>query len=300
MGLLRHYAPRNGNELKMNSPKKLLIIIIILTALGMAACLFLYQEKEKLLEVVFMDVGQGDAILIKTPYDQQILIDGGPDNQVLQKLGQHMPFWDRSIDLLILTHPHSDHVGGLPAVMDRYQVEQIFYTGVLHTSPDYLAWLQKIEEQAVDLKITKSGDRVNLGNDLYLDTLFPLEDYTNQEVEDLNGTSVVNKLVYGQHAFLLTGDLPAEQELAVLNQGINVTADVLKVGHHGSKYSSSSEFLSDVDPQYAIVQVGQDNKFGHPHLVALNNIESSGAVILRSDKLGDIKCQSDKSVLSCF
>ncbi|MBU1148879.1 MBL fold metallo-hydrolase, partial [Patescibacteria group bacterium] len=113
----------------MPSRYKLLLIIIFLIAVGVAAFFLLYQEKEKKLEIIFMDVGQGDAILIKTPYDQQILIDGGPDDSVLAKLGKYMPLFDRSIDLAILTHPHADHVGGFVSVLERYQIDNILYTG---------------------------------------------------------------------------------------------------------------------------------------------------------------------------
>lgn len=279
---------------------RLLIVILLLIALGVGAFFFLYQEKEKHLEVIFMDIGQGDAILIKTPYDQQILIDGGPDNTVLNRLGEHLPFWDKTIDLMILTHPHDDHVGGLVSVVDRYQVNQIYYTGVLHTSPNYLAWLEKIDQKGIPLKIMKIGDKVTLGDDLVLDTLFPFQDLTDQEVDDLNGTSIVNRLVYGQHSFLLTGDLTSVQEEEILQKRLIIESDVLKVGHHGSKYSSSPAFLKAVGPQYAVIQVGQDNRFGHPHLLTIQNLENADAVILRNDRQSDIKCQSDKVVLSCF
>jgi competence protein ComEC len=284
----------------MPSRYKLLIIIVTLIAIGAGVFFWLYRESPQQLEVIFMDIGQGDAILIKTPYDQQILIDGGPDNTVLNRLGEHLPFWDKTIDLMILTHPHDDHVGGLVSVVDRYQVNQIYYTGVLHTSPNYLAWLEKIDQKGIPLKIMKIGDKVTLGDDLILDTLFPFQDLTDQEVDDLNGTSIVNRLVYGQHSFLLTGDLTSVQEEEILQKRLIIESDVLKVGHHGSKYSSSPDFLEAVDPQYAIIQVGQDNRFGHPHLLTIQNLENADAVILRNDRQGDIKCQSDKVVLSCF
>jgi competence protein ComEC len=270
-----------------------------LVAGAVTAFFFLYQEKKPQLEVVFMDVGQGDAILIKAPDNKQVLIDGGPDNSVLQKLGQYMPFFDKTIELLILTHPHSDHVGGLPAVLKKYQVKQILYTGVNHNSPDHLAWLDEIDEQDIPLDITTTGDRFILGEDIYLDTLFPLADLTGQSAEDLNSTSVVNRLVFKDNSFLLTGDLPAEQETEIMAANLTIEAAVLKVGHHGSKYSSSESFLQAVDPQYAIIQVGQDNSFGHPHFLTLQNLEKLDITILRNDQLGDIHCLTDGQFLTC-
>lgn len=283
----------------MSKPKKLLLMILCLLLIAAAAFFIFYQKKEKRLEVIFLDVGQGDAILIKTPYDQQILIDGGPDNAILNELSHHLPFWDRTIDLVILTHPHSDHVDGLLPVLERYQVNKIFYTGVKSESPDYLLWLDKVEEKAIPMVAVSEKDAVNLGANLTLDILFPFQALTGQETEDLNNTSIVSRLIYGQNSFLLTGDLPAEQENEILEKKLVIDSDVLKVGHHGSKYSSSTAFLEAVSPIYSIIQVGTQNKFGHPHFLTLENFGKINTQIWRTDQDGAIKCLSNQLVLSC-
>ena len=245
------------------------------------------------LEVDFLDVGQGDAILIKTPAGQKILIDGGPDNSVLNQLGDNLPFFDNQIDVIILTHPHSDHVVGLVEVLKRYKVKEIYYTGAAHTTADYLAWLKEIKAQAIPLKIIKEPIILNLDQDLKLEFLYPDKDFTNQRVTDLNDTSIVSRLVYKNVKFLFTGDagVPVEKEL--LASGQDLTADILKLGHHGSSSASSEEFLAAVKPSVAIVSCGLDNDFGHPHLIILKRLERLGISYLRTDEGGTLKYITD-------
>lgn len=289
--------------------KKLLLFIcgllaIVLVLLG----ILLFQQKQGrgILEIDFLDVGQGDSILIKTPQGDDILIDGGPDASVLDRLGRNLPFYDRDIELMILTHPHSDHVAGLVEVLKRYEVKRVLYTGALHTSPDYLEWLKIIKEKNIPMETVKVGNRFQFGTDLYLDILYPFEELTNQKFKELNDSSIVSRLVYGQTSFLLTGDAPQEVEEKLLQSAgagapvyplTLLKADVLKVGHHGSRYSSSLEFLEAVKPQYAVIQVGKDNKFGHPHLVILRRLENLGIKIFRTDLDGEIRIKSDGNIL---
>lgn len=265
------------------------LILVTLVLLGS----FWHQEKDHYLEVTFFDVGQGDAALIKTPAGQKILIDGGPDNKIVTKLGPYFSFYDKDIDLMILTHAHSDHLVGLVEVIRRYNVKKILYTGALHTTPEYLEWLQLIEEKSIKLEITTAGHEYILDNNIKIEILYPLADLTNQKFADLNQTSIVCKLVYNEVNFLFTGDLPSEQEQELIAKTNNLPADILKVGHHGSKYSTSNEFLKAINPQVGIISVGLDNKFGHPDLSILNKLARFKVKILRTDQLGDIKIKSD-------
>lgn len=269
------------------------LLAIVLVLLGVL--LFQQKQGKGILEVDFLDVGQGDSILIKAPDNFDILIDGGPDSSVLNELGRNLPFYDRDIELMILTHPHSDHVAGLVEVLKRYEVKKVLYTGALHTSPDYLEWLRLIKEKNIPMEIVKAGDSFQFGASLSLDILYPFEELTNQKVKELNDSSIVSRLVYGQTSFLLMGDAPAEVEEQLLNSELTgqLQSDVLKVGHHGSRYSSSPEFLTAVKPQYAVIQVSKDNKFGHPHLSTLRKLENLGIKILRTDLDGEIKIESD-------
>lgn len=288
--------------------KKLILIIcgllvIVLVLLGIL--LFQQNQSRGVLEVDFLDVGQGDSILIKAPDNFDILIDGGPDASVLDRLGRNLPFYDRDIELMILTHPHSDHVAGLVEVLKRYEVKKVLYTGVLHTSPDYLEWLKIIKEKNIPMEIVKAGDEIKFDQEIYLDILYPFEELTNQKFKELNDSSIVAKLVYGQTSFLLTGDAPAEVEKQLLKVSQEprsrdpgypqewLRSNVLKVGHHGSRYSSSLEFLEVVKPQYAVIQVGKDNKFGHPHLGILRRLENLGIKFFRTDLDGEIRIESN-------
>jgi competence protein ComEC len=279
----------------MSSPQNKFIKLIgslAVVALILLGYLF-YQEKDANLSVNYLDVGQGDAILIKTPANQKILIDGGPDDLLITKLGRYFNFYDKNIDLMILTHAHSDHLVGLVEVLKRYQVKKILYTGVIQTTPDYLAWLKLIKEKNIPLTIAQAGQEYQFIGGVNLIILFPMSDLTNQEFKDLNQSSIVCQLIYGKTKFLFTGDLPAEEEAQLLATGVNLKSDVLKVGHHGSKYSSSFNFLKAVSPSLAVISVGTDNKFGHPNQGTLDRIAGLGIKILRTDQSGDIIIKSD-------
>lgn len=245
------------------------------------------------LEVIFFDVGQGDSILINTPEKKNILIDGGPDNTVVQKLGKHLPFYDREIDIMILTHPHDDHVFGLIEVLRRYEVKEIYYTGAVHTSPGYIVWLEEIKKEGAGLKIVEEPFDLTLGENLNFQFLFPLESFLNVRADNLNNTSIAGKLIYGGSAFLFVGDAEFEEEEELLAAGRDLKAQLLKVGHHGSKTSSSQRFLEAVRPEIAVISAGRQNEFGHPSYRAIRNLQKAGAEIYRTDEMGDIVIKSD-------
>ena len=256
------------------------------------------SEKDRQnLEVDFLDVGQGDSILIKTPYEQNILIDGGPSPKVLSELGKNLAFFDKNIDLMVLTHPHSDHVDGLIEVLRRYQVKKVLMTGVVHTAPDYLTFLGEINKQKIETQTVIGPQDIILGKDLVLKILYPLVDLSNKQVDNLNNSSIVAKLVYGQTSFLLSADAEELVEQDLLNSKIDLAANVLKVAHHGSKNSTSQEFLAAVKPQFAVISVGKDNDFGHPHLRTLDTLEKNKIMVLRTDQAGTIKFISDGNKL---
>ncbi len=255
------------------------------------------MQESGLLEVNFFDVGQGDAIFIETPQRLQVLIDGGPDAKILEKLGKVMPFWDRTIDLVILTHPDPDHLNGIIEVLKRYKVKEILYTGVV---PEDLRQkgVDVIEKSKAEKIIAKAGQRIklsrlNLDNHAYIDILYPFEDITGQRFSDFNQTSIVCQLVYGKTSFLLAGDAPKSVEYQLLAKQVNLNSDILKVAHHGSKTSTSDYFLKAVSPEIAVIQVGKDNKFGHPHQEVLDILNQQNIRVLRTDLLGDIKITSD-------
>ncbi|MFH1401461.1 MAG: ComEC/Rec2 family competence protein [Parcubacteria group bacterium] len=249
-------------------------------------------SQPQFLEVSFFDVGQGDAAFIETPSGHQIIIDGGPGAAVLEKLDKKMPFWDRTIDLIILSHPEKDHLAGLIEVLKRYQVENILWSGVIRETAEYEEWLELIEEEGAEIKIARAGGKI-LSGSVEIQILYPFESMEGKELKDSNDSSVVAKLVFGEKSFLFTGDISGKIEVSLAENFPEIDSDVLKVSHHGSKYSSFDEFISKVSPQVAVIQVGKDNSYGHPMQEVLDRLLKYGIDILRTDRNGDIKIFSD-------
>jgi len=264
------------------------LIAIVFTSLGVFW--FIYSPTNKL-EIDFLDVGQGDATLIKTPSGQNILIDGGPDNNVIAKLSENMFWWDKQIDLMILTHPHDDHLVGLIDVIKRYRVKKILYTGVKHSSPAYLEWRELIQEKKIPTTIITHPQTINFSENCYLDILYPEESFLNKEVSNLNNSSIVSKLFCKEKYFLFTGDAETEIEEELVKKNIILCANILQVGHHGSDTSSSKDFLQAVGCSdfKAIVSAGKDNDFGHPSRRILKRLERAGASVYETEKQGTIK-----------
>ena len=277
--------------------RRSLTILGVLLGLNILAWVVVYDlSQSQLLEVTFFDVGQGDAIFIETPQKHQILIDGGPDETVLEKLGNEMPFWDRTIDLIILTHPEHDHVAGLIEVLKRYKVENILWTGVLRDTAEFKEWTRLIKEEKAAIKIAQASQKIKIQRTV-LCVLYPFENFEGKVVKNTNNTSIIARLVFGENSFLFTGDNYKSVERKLLEKGTEINSDVLKVGHHGSKTSTAEEFIAKVLPEIAVIQVGQDNAYGHPHPETLEILEKYGTNILRTDINGDIKILCDSQSL---
>lgn len=280
-----------------------LIILIILFGLNVFAWVAVYElAQPQFLEVNFFDVGQGDAIFIVTPQRHQILIDGGPGPAILEKLAKEMPFYDRSIDLIILTHPEADHLTGLIEVLKNYKVDFILWTAVARDTFQWREWQKLIEsqrEKGAQLLIARPGQKI-IASRTVLDILFPLENLEGQIFSDSNDTSIMAKLVFGENSFLFTGDILKSGEGRLIRAGADINSDVLKVAHHGSKTSSADEFIEKVSPEIAVISVGKDNRYGHPHQEILETLDKYGITVLRTDRDGDIKIISNGNNLKIF
>jgi competence protein ComEC len=281
------------NRRKLNL---LLILFLILTNILVWQALF-NLGLDNSLEVIFFDVGQGDAVFIETPYKHQILIDGGPDSKILEKLTKEMPFWDRTIDLIILTHPEKDHLAGLLEVLERYKVEQILWTGVIRDTAEYNKWQELIKKEKAKITIAQAPQRIKAGR-VSLNILYPFESLEGEKLEESNDTSIIFRLIFGDDSFLFTGDVEKSVEKKILSEcreevDCLLGSDVLKVSHHGSKTSTSEEFLKEVSPEVAIISCGRNNSYGHPHQETLDILEKYGIRIFRTDLNGDIKIISD-------
>jgi len=247
---------------------------------------------EKGLAVSFFDIGQGDAIFIETTNQHQILIDGGPKSEILEKLAKEMPFWDKSIDLIILTHPEKDHLEGLLEVLKRYKVENILWTGVKKETLIYQEWQKAIEKEKAKIFIAKADQKIKAGK-VIIYILYPFESLEGKETKNANDTSIVSKLIFNENSFLFTGDISKSIEEKLVQKYKGLNSNVLKVAHHGSKNSTSKLFLEKVSPEIAVISCGENNPYNHPHLEVLQNLSEFGIKILRTDKNGDIKIISD-------
>jgi len=244
-------------------PKKWLIpSLLIIAILVWSVVLTIPDDK---LHVSFLDVGQGDAIIIQTPNHQNILIDGGPDPQKINlELSKKLPFWDRTIDLMISTQPQADHITGLVEVLQRYKVKQVLESGFPYDSYIYQEWLNVIEDKQIKHKITHAGQEIDLGNGTKLEMLNPPAKLFQGTSHDVDNNGVVIKLRWDKVSFLFTADIRDEAEFDLISQRANLKSTVLKVAHHGSKTSTSTQFWAAVDPEIAVISVGANNTFGHP------------------------------------
>lgn len=283
----------------MNKGLKFRVIILAILFLTTVFSIYtLYKEdRGNILTVAFLNIGQGDAIFIESPSGNQMLIDGGAGRSILRELGAVMPFYDKSIDVVLATHPDADHIGGLNDVLTKYQVN-FFVEGGVESDTNIYTELQKLVSNKEVKNETKrvevrGGMKIDLGNGAILEILFPDRDPSGMET---NTASVVAKLIYGENEFLLTGDSPIAIEQYLVSQGDtlgNLRSDVLKAGHHGSKTSSSEDFIKTVSPEYVVISSGKNNKYGHPHQQVLDILNNFGAKILRTDQSGRIIFESD-------
>jgi len=270
--------------------KKSFVVLFILSFLNIIAFSFFTFLSSAHLEVSFFDVGQGDSIFIQTPQKHQILIDGGPDyTKVIDSLSSEMPFNDKEIDLVILSHPESDHMTGLLSVLENYKVDNILWTGIERDGEKFESWKRMISDERAKIYYAKKGDIISMG-DVEMKIIYPAELLKDKEVKDSNDTSIVGKLSYGNNSFLFTGDISSKKEKLLLESDIDV--DVLKVPHHGSKYSTSEGFLDKATPLISVIQVGK-NSYGHPTEEVLTRLSNSGIKVLRNDTNGKIKIVSD-------
>ncbi|KKR26157.1 MAG: Competence protein ComEC [Microgenomates group bacterium GW2011_GWC1_39_7] len=255
------------------------------------------RHPSNVLSVYFLDVGQGDAIFIDSPTHGRVLIDGGANRKVLSELGKILPFADKRIDVIVETHPDKDHIGGLPEVVSRFEIGMFLEPGVEseNTIDDELK--KRLAQSKIPELLAKRGMVVNFGDGTKLQILFPLpdQDVSNWET---NSASIVARLVYGDKSFLLTGDSPIRIENVLLNLDPSLLdSDVLKAGHHGSRTSTSLPYAEAVSPEYAVISVGKDNTYGHPHQEVLNILETIGAEIVSTVEGGTIKFETNGKTL---
>ena len=272
--------------------------------IGLAAALIwtaVLTNEDGRLRVVFEDVDNGDSVLIVSPSGRQVLVDGGPGGQnATRLLGSAMPFWDRSLDMVVLTHGHADHLTGLLDVLRRYDVGHIMEREASYATPGYVGWRHAVGDEGAVVTPARTGHVIDLGDGVVIEVLHPPEALMTGTESDVNNASIVLRVVYGDVSFLLTGDIFVEAEREILSRGVDVQSTVLKIPHHGSRSSSSREFIEQVTPSVAVISVGADNRFGHPHVETLDVLGryAPEARVLTTRDEGTIRFVTDGTTLS--
>lgn len=274
--------------------KKYYLLVLVLSLFSITVFLFYLDLKSsnKVLTFAMLDIGQGDALFIESPTGTQILVDVGPPRKILSALSRVMSPFDRHIDAIVLTHPDQDHIGGFADVLQVYKVDTVFESGTINDSKTYQNLKQEIKDKKIGNILARRGMRLHIGGGAMIDILFPDRDVFDWA---LNDGSIVARLSYGDTSIMLTGDATTMTEKIILekNVGVFIESNILKVGHHGSRTSTSEEFVRVVSPQFALISDGKDNNFGHPHQDVLDTLSSFGAKIFRTDLLGTIIMKSD-------
>ncbi|TSC77337.1 MAG: competence protein ComEC [Parcubacteria group bacterium Gr01-1014_31] len=252
-------------------------------ALALAGWVLAPMLGRGMLQVRFFDIGQGDAILVTTPAGGHIVVDGGPDGSLLHKLGPVLPLWDRTIELVVLTHPHADHLVGLVELARRYRIKQVLASEDSAATPEYRALEAELARQHIPLLIARGGAVQQLEPRLELRVLYPPAG--NPASANPNDASVVLQLVYADAEVLLTGDLEAAAQNAL--PAAWLASDLLKVAHHGSSDALNLEILGKIKPAVAVISVGE-NSYGHPSRRVLRALERIPALVLTTQEDGDI------------
>lgn len=269
----------------------------IVPALIVAGILILgIEEWQRLpdgrLHVCVLDIGQGDSVLLISPSGKQIVIDGGPDLSALSGIGRHLSFFDRSIDLLILTHPNLDHLATLPEIVERYHVNAALLSGITFPSAQYHRLLSVLGEKRVPVLLADPSSDILFPDGLLLDVLWPPPSVYGTRPDNENDTSIVLRAIVGSSAILLTGDMEEGAEREILRTGADIRAGILKVAHHGSLTSTSTGWLLAARPETAFISVGAGNAFHHPRPAILERLESHGIQVRRTDREGELCTES--------
>ena len=274
--------------------KKSRQLLLTATLFFVAVFLFFAQrsfsQNVNYVKVSFLDVGQGDAIFIEAPNGVQVLVDGGPGDAVQRQLPEVMRFWDRSIDILVATHPDADHIGGLPEVLRRYRVDYVLDTEIGSDTGVYDEYTYQRDRSRAERIQAQAGGVIVLDRErgVFIEVLFPGKNII--DVSDKNDTSIVLRLVYGESEVLLTGDASTKIEKYLVSKyGKNLESDILKLGHHGSKTSTSEEFLQVVSPSSVVISAGKDNRYGHPHQEVIRGVQDFGSNIYSTNEADAVR-----------
>ena len=294
-----------AGEISDEYGKLIILISLLFICVGLGLTIFSLTGTQKL-KVSFLDVGQGDAILIQTPSGKSMLIDGGPNNNILAKLADGMSYFDRDIDVMEETHPDADHITGLIPVLEKFNVKEIILSRAESGTKIFDDLNIHIKNEEANTHVAQVGDVIDFHDGVIVKVLYPASNYVVKK-NDTNDASISVEVIYGDETFLLTGDLPSTEEQKLINGGLTKSArggsasggnvTVYKAGHHGSKYSSGEILLTYIRPEYSIISAGKNNRYGHPNPEAIERLQKYSKEILSTIDRGSISFLTDGRVM---
>ncbi len=270
---------------------KVFFLVICVSILLVSVYVIIFHATTQTLRVSFLDIGQGDSILIQTPSGHDMLIDGGPTDAVLEKLHQRMSYFDRDIDVMIATHGDADHITGLIPVLEQYDVKQFVKSPIEAHTGIFDDLLSHITQEGSEVHTGEKGDVIDFGDGVVAYVLYPGADISPKT--ETNDASVSVVVTYGEQSFLLTGDLGSTHEGELIQAILPKHITAYKAGHHGSKYSSGEQLLTYIKPEYSVISAGADNKYGHPNQEAIGRLQKYSKEILSTIDRGTITFVTD-------
>lgn len=282
-------CPSAGSKRRLARFARVLLVTVTVTMLAVLAAAGSSGVEQPLLEIVFIDVGQGDAVLVKSPDGRYLLIDAGEYKNVGAVVEELKSRKVDKLDCVIATHPHSDHIGGLSKIIRDWPVGMVYDIGKAHTTSSYRFFLEAVRASSARFAVARQGVSFKLGSSVTVSFLWPQSPLPS----DLNDASAVIYVKYLQFDALFASDVGIEPEAALIRSGKLPDVELLKVGHHGSRHSSSTAFLKACSPEVAVIQVGAGNDYGYPQADALARLKAAGATVFRTDKDGTVLVQSD-------
>jgi competence protein ComEC len=271
---------------------KITFVILCVSASSLTVYLIIFLSTPSPLRISFLDVGQGDAILIQTPSGRTMLIDGGATDVVLTRLAEEMSYFTREIDVMEETHPDADHVTGLIPVLKKYEVKMVLTSPVEGATKVFDELQHHIDGEQAEVHVARRGDVIDFHDGVTVTVLYPPAHYVAKK-HDTNSASVSVVVKYGEVSFLLTGDLPEIEESKLISDMLPKPITVYKAGHHGSKYSSGEQLLSYIRPEYAVISAGKDNTYGHPNPEAVSRLQKYSKEILSTVGRGTVTFATD-------
>lgn len=276
--------------------KRIALVCLLIFTTVYLLCYERSISKNTYSTVSFLDVGQGDSILVTSPSGKQLLVDGGRSKNILRLLEEVMPRFDHSLDLIIGTHPDADHIGGLPAVLEEYEVGGVLEPGSVSGSKIYKTLEESIIEKKIPHLLARENMVIDFGDGAYFVVVFPHQDVSTWET---NNSSIVGLYIYKNTSFMLTGDAPLATEMYLSKKyGTRLHADVLKLGHHGSRTSSGETFLKLLNPGLAIISAGKDNSYGHPHKEVTDRLKKMMIPSLSTAEMGTLTFHTNGETIS--